>query len=342
VAVRIAGALEATLSPDEHARIARRPTVDLKAYQLFLQGRAQILYYSGDGFRRALELYGQAIARDPKYAAPYSGIAQAYTELAETGEMLPGDAYPRALAAASKAVVLDADSADAHCMLAYVRMTYEFDWAGAEAEFKRAIELNPNSPDALDLYGRLCQSLGRHDEAIAVQKRATELDPIVNKTDIATACLRGERYAEALEFALRAVTVDPDDPRPRFTLGWALHGLGREREAFVEMERAMAAAPDSTLWLGQLGQAYALSGETEQAERILERLLERSRQGFVSPYHLAYVYTGLGRYDDAMDQLEQAFEQRSGAIYGIKGSFLFKPLRAHARFRALLARMRLA
>jgi len=121
-----------------------------------------------------------------------------------------------------------------------------------------------------------------------------------------------------------------------------LLGLGRRDEALAEMERAAAAAPDSTLWLGQLGEAFALSGMTDKAEEILARLVERSRTGFVSPYHLAYVYTGLGRYDDAMDQLERACEQRSGAIYGIKGSFLFKPMRSHPRFVALLRRMNLA
>jgi serine/threonine-protein kinase len=342
VALRIAGALQAKLSPDEHVRIARRPTKDLKAYQLYLQGRAQILHYNGDGFRRAIELYEQAIARDPQYALAHTGIAQAYTELAETGEMPPGEAYPRAMAAAAQAVALDDDLVDAHCMMGYVKMTYEFDWAGAEAEFKRAVELNPNNADTFDLYGRFCQSLGRHDEAIAMQTRGHELDPIVNKTDVATAYLRADRNAEALVFATKSVEVDANDPRPRFTLGWALLGLGRRDEALAEMERALAAAPENTLWLGQIGEAYALSGMAEKAEEILARLIERSQTGFVSPYHLAYVYTGLGRYDDAMDQLEHAYEQRSGAIYGIKGSFLFKPMRSHPRFVALLRRMNLA
>jgi eukaryotic-like serine/threonine-protein kinase len=342
VALHIAGALQAKLSPDEHVRIARRPTRDLRAYQLYLQGRAQLLHYTGDGFRRAIELYEEAIARDPEYAIAYTGIAQAFTELAETGEMPPDEAYPRAKAAAARAVALDDDLVDAHCMMGYVKMTYDFDWPGAEAEFKRAVELNPNNADTFDLYGRLLQSLERHDEAIAMQTRGNELDPIVNKTDVATACLRAGRNAEALAFATRAVEFDTGDPRPRFTMAWALLGLGRRDEALAEMERALQAAPDSTLWLGQLGEAYGLSGMPDKAETILARLFERSRTGFVSPYHLAYVYTGLGRYDDAMDQLERAYQERSGAIYGIKGSFLFKPMRSHPRFVALLRRMNLA
>jgi serine/threonine-protein kinase len=266
----------------------------------------------------------------------------AYAELADTGEMAPDEAYPRAKAAADRAIALDPDLSEAHCMVAYIKMAFEFDWTGAEAEFKRAVELNPNSADAIDLYGRLCGSLGRYDEAIALQKRAQELDPIVNKADVATAYLRAERYEEATELAKRAVEVDPIDPRSHFTLGWAHFGLGKRDEALAEMERAVELAPGNNLWYSQLGQAYGLLGMREKAEGILEELLERSRTAFVSPYHLAYVYTGLGRYDEAMDCLERAAEQRSGSIYGIKGSFLFKPLRTHARFVALLQRMNLS
>ena len=342
VALHIAEALKARLSPEERARIHRPPTSDMSAYQLCLQGRANILRFTGEGFRNSIEYFQRAIARDPRYAAAYAGMAMAYTELAETGEIPPDEAYPLAEEAASKAIAVDPELAEAHTMVAYVKMAYEFDWAGSEAEFKRAIELNPNSADAYDLYGRLCGSLDRHEEAIALQMRAHELDPIVNKTDVATALLRAERYDEAAAFARRAVEVDRDDPRCHFTLGWAYLGQGRRDEGLAEMERAVELAPGSTLWLGQLGQAYALSGMRDKALAILDNLLERSRRGYVSPYHLAYVYTGLGRYDDAVDCLEQAEAKRSGSIYGIKGSFLFKPLRTHARFVALLQRMNLA
>ena len=341
VSLQIATALKAKLSPDERARIARRPTVDMLAYQLYLAGRGQYLRFSGEGFRRALEHFEQAVARDPNYAAAYGGIALVYTELAETGEVHPDEAYPNAKAAAAKAIMLDPDLAEAHAMIAYIKMTYEFDWAGAEAEFKRAIELNPNAGDFYDLYGRLCAGLERFDEAITLQLRAHELDPIVNKTDVATAFLRAGRAAEAVDFARRAVAVDRDDPRSRFTLGWALLGVGEREEALAEMERAVALSSSKTLWLAQLGEAYAMSGMRDRAEQILEQLLERARSEYVSPYHLAYVYTGLGRYDEAMDVLERAFEQRSGSIYSIKGSFLFKPLHQHPRFQALLRRMNL-
>ena len=341
VALRIAEAMKAKLSSDERVRIHRRPTVDLQAYALYLQGRAHVVRSTTYGFQQGLAYFQRALERDPEYAEALGGIAHAYTELAETGEMRPDDAYPRAKQAAEKAIALDPDLADAHCMVAYVKMAYEFDWAGAEAEFKRALELNPNSADAADLYGRLCASLQRYDDAIALQLRANELDPIVNKVDVATAYLRAGRNDEAAEYAARAVEVDRDDPRSHFTLGWAYLGQGKRREGLAAMEHAVELSPGNSLWVAQLGEAYALSGMREKAEEILERLLVRSRMGYVSPYHLAYVYTGLGRYDEAMDQLERAYDQRSGALYGIKGSFLFVPLRSHPRFAALLERMNL-
>jgi serine/threonine-protein kinase len=342
VALHIANALQAKLSSDEQSRIARRPTVDLQAYALYLKGRAHTLRYTTEGYHAGLEYFERAIQRDPNYAMAYGGVAQAYVELAETGVMDPDEAYPKAKAAAERAIALDPDLADAHAMVGYVKMTYEFDWAGAEAEYRRALELNSNNADAYDLYGRFLQSVERYDEAIAMQARAQELDPIVNKTDVATAYLRASRYLEAIEFAKRAVEIDLSDPRPRFTLGWAYLGAGRVTEGLAEMEQAIELAPAANIWLAQLGEAYGLNGMRDKAEAILDRLLDRSRTEYVSPYHFAYVYTGLGRYDEAMDYLERASEQRAGSIYGIKGSFLFKPLRGHPRFEALLRTMNLA
>jgi len=342
VALHIAEALQARLSPDERVRIARPITTDVHAYTLYLQGRRFLLKFTGESMRRAIEYFERAIARDANFAAAYSEIATAFTELGEVGDMPPSEAYERATAAATRALELDGELGSAHCAIAHLKVVQDFDWPGAEAEYKRALELNPNSADAYDLYGRLCSALGRHDEAIVLQQRAQELDPFVNKTDVATAYLRAGRYDEATEAAMRSVEVDQLDPRGRCTLGWACLGQGKREQGLAEMERAVELSPGNTLWLGQLGQAYALNGMQDRAQEILQRLLTQSRTGYVSPYHLAYVYVGLGQYDDAMEQLELAYEQRAGAIYGIKGSFLFAPLRSHPRFVALLRRMHLA
>jgi tetratricopeptide (TPR) repeat protein len=134
---------------------------------------------------------------------------------------------------------------------------------------------------------------------------------------------------------------DPDQERALATLGWALFKQGMIDEGLANLERAVALTPGNTQWLAQLGQAYALAGKLDRARDVLRQLEQRARETYVSPYHFAHVYTGLGEDDRAMDLLERAFEQRAGAVYGIKGSFLFRPLRTHPRFQALLARLKL-
>jgi tetratricopeptide (TPR) repeat protein len=226
--------------------------------------------------------------------------------------------------------------------MGYLKTVYEFDWEGAERAFRRALELCPSDADAYDLYGRLCAGLGRFDEAIALQRRAQELDPLAHRLDAVSTLIRAGRYDEALQGATAAVELDPSHERARATLGWALFLGGRREEGLAELERAAASAPGSTLWLGQFGQAYAMAGRQERARDVLRELEARAGNGFVSPYHLAYVYTGLGEADRALDCLERAVAERTGAVYGIKGSFLFTTLHDHARFQALLRWMKLA
>ena len=148
--------------------------------------------------------------------------------------------------------------------------------------------------------------------------------------------------AEAEAEAVRAVEFDPDHDRGHATLGWALFKQGRTAEGLAELERAVALAPMSAQWLAQLGEARALAGDAEAAREILAELERRAETGFVASYNLAYVHTGLGDHDRAIDHLERAMEERTGAVYGLKGSFLLAPLRDHPRFQALLARMNLS
>ena len=341
VALQIATALEATLSLDERARLAKVPTNDVRAYQEYLQGRQCLIRYTEEGMRQAIVFFEQAIAIDPGYALAYAGIAMAYTDLGECGAVDPERAYPPAKAAAARALALDPDLAEAHSTRGLGMFVYDFDWIGAEAEFKRALELSPSNADTYDLYGRFCSALERFDEAIALQQRAHELDPLAHPVDIATAYLRAKRYDEALEAATRAIGFDQENARAHSTLGWAYFGKQRFAEGLAAMEHAVHLAPGNSLWLGQLGEAYALAGKIDLAERVLHDLEEAARHRFVAPYHLAYVYTGLGQQERAMDCLEEAFEQRAGSIYGIRGSFLFAPLRGNPRFTALLRRMNL-
>ena len=341
VALQIAAALKAELSPDEQTRVRRKPTTDVEAYRLFLQGRRWLIKYTPEAIVRAIEYFDRAIARDPTFALACATLAMAYTELAEVGAIAPDVAYRHTANAATNALRLDPELGAAHCTMGYLKTVREHDWAGAEQDFKRALELSPSYADAYNLYGRLCAALERYDEAIALALRAQELDPVAHRVDVATTLLRAGRYDQAVLRAEDAVEVDPGYDRVRATLGWAYFFSGRQAEGVAELERAVSVSPGNSMWLGQLGEAYAMVGEVAKAREILRALEELAESGYVSPYHFAYVYTGLGDADQALDCLERAVAERTGPAFGIKGSFLFTPLRAHPRFRALLRQMKL-
>jgi TolB-like protein len=345
VALQIASALTAELSPGERTRIQRKPTRDVRAYQLYLQGRYCYSRYTEESMRKGIEYFRQAIAVDPDYALAHTGMALAYAELAagaSGGVLRPDEAYHEAMDAVTKALALDSELGEAHSVLALLKFSHDFDWAGAEQEFKLALQLNPGAADIHDHYGWLCGAQERWDEALALGKRAQELDPLVHRVDVATTLLRAGRYQEALEAALRCVEFEADFARGRSTLGWAYLKSGMPDQGLAELEQATALAPYASLFLAQLGQAYAMTGRTAEAREVLRQLEQLSQERYVSPYHLAYVYTGLGETDRAMDFLERAFEERAGYVFGIKGSFLFTTLHSHPRFQALLRKMNLS
>ena len=210
-------------------------------------------------------------------------------------------------------------------------------------ELKRAIELNPNSGNAYDYYGLLLAALERYDEALEMQQKAHELDPLVHRgIDITTTLLRAGRYDEALPTVQRVLDVDPHFALAHATLGWVYMLQGKPGDGIAELQKAVSLSPDSTMYLSQLGEAFGMAGRTQEAREVLQRLDELRKQRYVSPYHMAYVYTGLGELDQAMDWLDRAYEERAGALFGVKGSFLFTRLRSHPRFQALLRKMNLA
>src|SRR5438309_2175692 len=345
VAVQIAAALQAELSPDERTRIHREPTRDLEAYQLYLQGRHWFSRYTVEGVRKGIEYLEQAIARDPQYAPAHVGLALAWAHLGVDpggGAVKPAVAYQRAKAAVTRALALDGGLGEAHAGLGLLKFVCDFDWTGAEEEFRLALDLSPGSADTYDHYGWMCAALGRYDEAIAMLKRAQELDPLAHGSDVASTLLRAGRYEEAAHAAARVIEFDPRVPRGHSTLGWAKLKMGQHAEGLAELEQAVALDPGNTLFLAQLGQAFAEVGRVADARAVLRQLQQMTTQRDVSPYHLAYVYVGLGEQEAALDALERAFVEREGAECGIKSSFLFTPLHSHPRFTALLRKMNLA
>ena len=345
VALQIAGALEAELSPREKTRVLRQPTDDVEAYQLYLRGRYGLLQVTQEGFEAAKWHLEQAIARDPNYAMAYAMLSLAYAEAgagATGGVLEPAEAYERAREAATKALELDPDLAEAHTMLGLVKFSYDFDFSGAEREFKRALEINPGSADTLDIYGRMLAGLERYEEALEVQERAHELDPLEHRLDRVSTLLRAGRYDEALEPARRIVENEPSFAHGRATLGWTYLFLGQPEEGLAALRKAVSLSPTNTMFQAQLGQALAMTGNVGKARKVLRKMERLAKRRYVSPYHLAYVYTGLGEHDTAMDCLEKAYEERGGGMYGLKGSFLFRDLRPDPRFQALIRNFNLA
>jgi serine/threonine-protein kinase len=341
VAVNITSALQAELSPGERSRLEHEPTRDLEAYHLYLQGRHMPRFLTIEDFRTGLQNFRGAIARDPNFAMPHAALAYVIMELVEHGVRAEGIDLETARAEAERALALDPELADAHTMLGYCRFVYDYDWAGAEREFKRALELSPGLADTFALYGRMCAAVGRFDEAVALHRRAQELDPYVNRNELATALIRAGQLEEAVRIARRAVELSPDDPRCHATLAWGLFQQGRREEGLAMIDHARTMEPESTIWLAQYGQACALLGRTAEAREILARLEDPARAKPAAPYHIAWVYAGLGDRERALDLLERAVAERSGAVYGIKGSFLLTSLHGHPRFEALLRQLNL-
>jgi serine/threonine protein kinase/tetratricopeptide (TPR) repeat protein len=346
VATRIAAALDVEITGDERQRIGKEPTADLEAYHLYLRGRHCYLRITDDGLRQGLDYFEQAIASDPRFALACAGIATVYILLGMgygAGRIAPIDAYRHGREAVGTALALDPELGEAHGCLALLLTVAEFDWAGAERAFARALELKP-SGFIWDAYGLMLSAQCRYDEALEAQRHARRLDPViaVHSGDIATTLLRAGRVDQALEEARRLVELEPEYAMGRSILGWACLAQGMRDEGLAAMEAAVRCSPTNTMLRSQLGEAYALNGRAADARNVLRELEDLSRTRHVPSYHLAYVLTGLGEHERALDCLEQACEERSGGIYGVKGSFLFRPLHGHPRWAALLGRMNLA
>ncbi|MFZ2490567.1 MAG: tetratricopeptide repeat protein, partial [Thermoanaerobaculia bacterium] len=347
LALHVAAALAPEMSSGERAGVGQPATANVEAYRLYLQGRHCLLRMTEEGLRQAIEYYERAVVEDPHYALPHAGIGFAYMVLGMghgAGTIPQREAQTRARQAIDRALAIDSSLPQALATDAALRFMFDFDWAGAEAGLEKALVLGRDSAETYGVYGLLLGALGRCDEAVAAQRQAHELDPLhpVVMSDIASALLRAGRFDEALVQAAELCRLEPAFPMAHSTMGWAYIKKGRYEEGLSALEEAVRVSPGNTVFLGQLGQAYAVGGRTGKAREILENLLALGTERYVTPYHLAYVYTGLGEHDRAIDCLERAVDERAGGVYGIKASFLFTDLRTHPRFIALLKRMHLA
>lgn len=340
IARTIAATLQAKLTGFERNAIAARPTENAEAYQLYLKGRFFWNKRTAENLKKAADYFNQAIVADPKYALAYVGVADAYVIMPFYGAGAPGDCYPKAKAAAKKALELDDTLPEAHTSLAFVLHVYDLDFDGSEREFQRAIELNPNYATAHHWYGiELLASLGRFDQAIRELKRALELDPLslpINGT-LGRTYYFARRYEEAIEQLRKTLEMDPSFYYAHWNLGSALVANGAIGAAIEEYQKARALS-DDPLVLGLLARAYASSGNTMEAEKFLNQLNELSKKRYVPAYSIALVYLGLGNKEETLRWIEKSYQDHANLVY-FKVEPLLDQLRGDPRFEALLQKV---
>ncbi len=253
----------------------------------------------------------------------------------------PREAAPKAKEAASKALAFDETLAEAHAALAHVKTSYDWDWTGAEREFKRAIELNPNYATAHSWYSGYLDATGRLDEAAAEAKRAQEADPLspIIGSLAGRSFYLARRYDRAIEQLRRTLEMDPNFSRAHWYLAMAYEQVGRHEEAIAESQKAVSLSGGDPAVLGQLGHGYAVSGKRAEAQKALAELKDLSRRRYVAPFNIAIIYVGLGDKAQALEWLEKAYGDRSFQLTWIKVWPQFDSLRGEPRFQDLLRRM---
>jgi TolB-like protein/Tfp pilus assembly protein PilF len=345
IARAIADTLRAKLTGSEQKALAARPTENTEAHQLYLRGRYFWNKRTGADFKKAIGYFNQAIDKDPNYALAYAGLADAYVLLSAYAEASPKDSLPQAKAAAAKALELDSTLGEAHASLAQALLAYDLNFAEATREFRRAIELNPNYATAHHWYGEsVLGPQGQFEEAIAEARRALELDPlsVIINADFGSALTNARRYDQAIEQLRKTVEMDPGFYYAHWTLGNALELKGFKEEAIAEYKRAIA-LNDDPLPRALLGHLYAKIGRKDEALAILKQLRElreSSKERYVSPYNLALIHIGLGHKNEAIQLLEETYEERDGYnIVFIKVEVLLDPLRGDPRFEALVQKV---
>jgi len=343
IATTIARTLQRQLSGEERARLARAVTADPEAYRLYLKGR-DFLRGSQQEMDRSIELLQQAVAKAPDYALAHAGLAQAYTRQAFLRASARTEVLEKARASVNRALELDPDLAEAHTALGLVRFYFEWDWAGAESEFRRALALNPGSSAVHEEYGNFLTAMGRGDEGLARSQEAARLDPVSVGPfhDIALNALARGDYERAAAGFRRTIEIDPNWAWGYLKLARTLAHQKKCKESFAQAEiaeRKLAggAAPLSWSWLGV---TYALCGDTARAREKLAALHALEKKQYVDPVTFASIHSALGEMDDALRWYEKAFADRTpNMVYAAIGSRISPELAGNPRYEAIVDRM---
>ncbi|MGH9968505.1 MAG: protein kinase domain-containing protein [Pyrinomonadaceae bacterium] len=347
---RISEKLRFRLTGEDEEKLGKRYTKDAEAYELYLKGRFFWNKRGEAGLRNGIKYFKAAEERDPTYALAYSGLADSYALLCDIGVVAPVEEMPQAKAAAQKAVDIDPSLAEGYTSRAFVKLAYDWDWLGAEADFQRALELNPKYPTAHQWYASYLVQMGKFDRARQEIEQAQQLDPLspIISSNAGLYSYFEHRYDEAIEQYKKTLEIDPDFWVAHHYLGLAYAKKGVYDQAVSELRRLMGAPGDGPLAEGvvekdpevaaSLGFVYATAGKRSDAEAILERLKTLAQRRYVSGLYMAIIYTGLNDRDHAIEYLNKAYDSRHPGLVLIRVEPIFDALRSDERFKQLVKR----
>jgi len=343
IAMSVAGALRVELLSGEREQLAKRGTESNVAHDLYLQGLSHLDKRTGDEIIRAIDFFAESVRQDSTFALAYAGLAECYTLAGNAGYgSLPKiEAIRNAKYFAAKAITLDPSEAEAHTSLAYVKFRIDWDWSGAETEFRRALELKPGYARAHEWFALYLSLMGRFDEALAEMRRAHELDPL--SPSVATGIGRilhfSRKFDEAVAQFRTTIALDPDYAEAHFGLGMTFTAMGHYQDADKELNTAKRLSGDRAAVIMMLGVNDAMWGKRDEALAIIGSLDALSKKGDITPYYSGLVYATLGNLDKAIANLEEAYQQREGLlVYGNVEPLVIQ-LRSDPRFEAIMKRM---
>jgi tetratricopeptide (TPR) repeat protein len=338
VASEIAKQIEVKLGGPRPTPTPTIHSVAPEAYETYLKAN---YYFDKFDLQKSVEYYQHAIKLDPGYAPAYAHLAQAYSELAFFGLLSPAEAWGKAKEAATLALERDDHLAEAHGAMAMAKLHYDWDFAGAEQKFKRALELNPSNADIRHNYAHYLMAIGKVAESEAESKRAVDLDPVGEGLN---SCLcwhsfAARDYDQSVRLANKYLKSQPDDPWEHTILGWTYEQKGMPNEAIAELKSASDATKGTPFFLAALGHAYASAGRRPEAEQVLETLAAKQKKSYVSPFDVALIHTALGEKDKAFALLDKALAERSTFLIYSQWEPRMDPLRSDPRFQSLLRKI---
>jgi serine/threonine-protein kinase len=342
ISLAIVEGLKLKLLGEDRAALLKKYTDNAEAYHLYLKGRYHQNKWTGEGIRKSVEYFEQAIAIDPNYALAYAGLSDSYASLSAQNAfgLSVAETAPIARNAAMRALEIDNNLAEAHQSLGLVKLNFDWDWDGAEKSLKRALELNPNSAHACHWYSHLLIALERFDESLGATKRAIELNPLDLDMNIHLAWHHffTRKYDLTLEVARKTLEMDSSFTDAYSFIGWACVQKGQFEEAIdaYEQSRQMREKYEHLAWLGH---AYARLGKKHEARKYIDELNEASERRYVSPYWIALIYLGLNEKDKTFEYLQRAFDERNAWLVYLKVNPVFDSLRSDVRFDNLLKRL---